>query len=108
MCAHRPRPGRIRCPVGRSMILGSAEYDTAFLQAVYHDILGRPLDSASAAGWSTALAQLDHASVAALILASPEAQADRIQAGYQGYLHRPPDPAADNRFGLRDGLRLRR
>ena len=47
----------------QAIILGSAEYaqraggsDTAFLQAVYHDILGRPLDSASAAGWSTALA----------------------------------------------------
>src|SRR5438445_4125808 len=85
----------------QAIILGSAEYaqraggsDTAFLQALYHDILGRPLDSASAAGWSTALAQLNHATVAALILASPEAQADRIQANYQRSLHRPADPLA--------------
>jgi len=83
----------------QAIILGSAEYaqraggsDTAFLQAVYHDILGRPLDSASAASWSTALTQLDHAGVAALILASPEAEQDRIQAAYQRYLHRPADP----------------
>ena len=81
-------------------MFGSAEYfqragnnTTAFLQALYHSVLNRALDAAGQAGWTSALAQEDRATVAAQLLASKEAQQDLVQADYLNYLHRPADPA---------------
>ena len=82
-----------------AIMLGSPEYGqragnstTAFLQALYHSVLNRPLDAAGQAGWTSALAHEDRATVAAQLLASKEAQQDLVQADYVAYLHRPADP----------------
>ena len=84
----------------KALILGSPEYyrraggtDLLFLQSVYHDVLARPIDAPGSAAWTAALTHLDRATVSALILTSPEAQQDLVQADYQQYLHRPADPA---------------
>jgi hypothetical protein len=84
----------------KAIILGSTEYYqragatvAGFLQSVYHDILSRALDPAGQSSWTAMLANTGRAAVAALILASPEAQTDLIQSAYQQYLHRPADPA---------------
>ncbi len=81
--------------------LGSQEYfqdhggsNDSFLQAVYQDVLSRPVDPIGAAAWG---AQLDagtpRTTVAAAILASTEAENDLINAVYVKYLHRAPDPS---------------
>jgi len=84
----------------KAIMLGSPEYfqragssNLAFLQALYHSVLNRALDSAGQSGWSAALAQEDRATLAAQLLASPEAEQDLVQAGYLQYLHRPADAA---------------
>jgi hypothetical protein len=84
----------------KAIMLGSPEYfqragstNLAFLQALYHTVLNRALDPAGQSGWSAALAHEDRATVAAQLLASPEAEQDLIETGYLQYLHRPPDPA---------------
>jgi uncharacterized repeat protein (TIGR01451 family) len=81
-------------------ILSSAEFqadypnNTAFLGAVYQDVLGRPLDPAGQAYW---LGQLQNgtsrAQVADGILGSQEAMADTIEGYYADYLGRAADPA---------------
>ena len=84
----------------KAIMLGSPEYfqragssNLAFLQALYHTVLNRALDPAGQSGWSAALAREDRATVAAQLLASPEAEQDLVAAGYLQYLHRPADPA---------------
>jgi len=82
-------------------ILGSPEYaqraggsDSAFLQSLYHDVLGRALDATGAAAWGTSLAQgASHAAVALQILTSSEARQDLVAQDYRAFLHRPSDPA---------------
>jgi hypothetical protein len=84
----------------KAIILGSPEYlakagstDTAFLQAVYHDVLGRATDSGGAASWEAAMAGgMTPTQVALLIATSTEARQDLIEANYQQYLQRPADP----------------
>ncbi|TMQ30319.1 MAG: DUF4214 domain-containing protein [Planctomycetota bacterium] len=100
----------------KAIILGSPEYlakaggtDPSFLQAVYHDVLNRPMDNGGAASWEAAMAAgMTPTQVAFLITTSPEARQDLIEADYAQYLQRPADPGglagwlgALNR-GLRD------
>jgi uncharacterized secreted protein with C-terminal beta-propeller domain len=88
-------------------ILGSDEYfahaggtNAAFLNAVYHDVLNRPVDGVGAAAFGTALAQgLPRAAVAASMLSSTEAVQDRVQSLYQQALHRSADPVGQSAFG---------
>jgi hypothetical protein len=84
----------------KAIMLGSPEYfqragstNLAFLQALYHSVLSRALDPAGQSGWLAALAQEDRATLAAQLLASPEAEQDLVAAAYLQYLHRPADPA---------------
>ena len=79
--------------IGKAIMLGSPEYfqragstNLAFLQALYHTVLNRALEPAGQSGWSAALAQEDRATVAAQLLASPEAEQDLVAAGYLQYL----------------------
>jgi uncharacterized delta-60 repeat protein len=84
----------------KAIILGSPEYlakaggtDAAFLQAIYHDVLSRPMDSAGGASWEAAMGGgMSPAQVAFLITTSTEARQDLIAADYQQYLQRPADP----------------
>jgi len=84
----------------KALILGSPEYlakagstDTAFLQAVYHDVLSRAMDAGGAASWEAAMAAgMTPTQAAFLITTSIEARQDLIQADYQQYLQRPADP----------------
>jgi uncharacterized delta-60 repeat protein len=83
----------------QAIMLGSPEYfqragstNLAFLQALYDAVLNRALDPAGQAGWSAALAHEDRATVAAQLLASPEAEQDLVAADYLQYLHRQADP----------------
>jgi hypothetical protein len=84
----------------KAIMLGSPEYfqragstNLAFLQALYHTVLNRALDPAGQSGWSAALTHEDRATVAAQLLASPEAEQDLVAAAYLQYLHRQADPA---------------
>src|SRR5437870_12498446 len=84
----------------KAAILGSPEYfqkqgndNTAWVQAVYHAVLNRAIDPAGQSAWTNALTYLDRATVADLILTSPESQQDLIQSLYQQYLHRQADEA---------------
>jgi streptogramin lyase len=88
-------------------ILSSAEYyqkragqnPMGFLAALYHDVLGRPLDNAGAMGWGELLALgFSRGLVVSLVLDSGEAQRDEIGAAYQQLLGRPADPAGLNGF----------
>jgi streptogramin lyase len=83
----------------KAIFLGSPEYfqkhgsdNAAFLQALYHAALGRPIDPAGQSFWSNALTHLDRSAVAAFILTSPESQQHLIESAYQQYLDRPADP----------------
>jgi uncharacterized delta-60 repeat protein len=99
----------------KAIILGSPEYlakagstDTAFLQAVYHDALGRAMDSGGAASWEAAMAAgMTPTQVAFLITTSTEARQDLIEADYRQYLQRPADPGglASWLNALNQGLR---
>jgi hypothetical protein len=81
-------------------ILGSAEYfarggnsNAGFLLTVYEDIFGRAPDAGSVI-WATQLASGNgRTSVATALLASGEADMDRIHAVYRHFLRRDVDPA---------------
>jgi hypothetical protein len=81
-------------------ILGSAEYsadhptNTAFVTALYNDILGRSPDSAGLAAWLQALQNgTSRAAVADSFVTSSEARLIQIDAYYANFLHRQPDAA---------------
>jgi hypothetical protein len=81
-------------------ILASPEYladhggtYTGFLQGVYSDVLGRPIDLPGLAFWSTArVFGSGRALVASGILSSTEAVQDLVNVHYRHILKRAPDP----------------
>jgi hypothetical protein len=90
-----------------AMLAGSAEYfltrgqnnNTTFLQALYQDALGRPIDPAGQAGFSQQLANgVSRSMVAAEILASPEYRTNLVQGYYMHFLGRQADPGGLNAF----------
>jgi hypothetical protein len=97
-----------------AQLLGSTEYfqahggsNTAFLAALYQDVLGRALDAAGTATFGPLLDQgADRLRVAAAVLASPEAQQGQVRDWYQEYLDRDPDSVGFEAFvaALQQGL----
>jgi hypothetical protein len=97
-------------------ILGSAEYflkavqsETGFLTALYHDVLGRPVDAVGQAAWSQLLMLgISRTQIAAAVLGSVEAERDQIDNLYQQFLHRPADPSGMSFFlaSLQQGATL--
>ncbi len=86
-------------------ILGSGEYyaghgggsAAGFVAALYHDVLGRTGSTAEESGWVQFVAQGGSRTVAAaLLLNSPESDADRINRDYTLYLGRPADSTGLN------------
>jgi hypothetical protein len=77
-------------------LIGSAEYLSmrgggtipGFLDALYVDVLGRPIDPAAAVVLGQALAVKTRAAVALDVLTSLEARQRLVQAMYQRFLHR--------------------
>jgi uncharacterized protein GlcG (DUF336 family) len=82
-----------------SSILASDEYfadnggtNSTFLQAVYLDVLGRPIDPAGAQAWQQQLAGgTPRGQIVSAILSSGEYDADLVQSYYVGFLHRTAD-----------------
>jgi hypothetical protein len=95
-------------PLGQleAMLLGSPEYQArhggtpaGFLQGVYTDVLGRPIDPAGAALWGKLLAAGEPpAKVAAQIVASVEAVQSLVNARYHHFLRRNAEPEAVQRL----------
>jgi hypothetical protein len=78
--------------------LSSQEYqvlhpsDTAFVEALYRDVLGRAPDSVGASGWTNALANgMIRASVASSFLSSSEALSRTVDGFYTSFLFRQAD-----------------
>jgi hypothetical protein len=79
----------------------SAEYylqaggnDQAWVEALYHDLLGRDADGGGEAGWVNALASgVDRFTVAYGIAASVEHESIVVADDYQRLLGRSPDPS---------------
>ncbi|HZU34488.1 MAG TPA: putative Ig domain-containing protein, partial [Gemmataceae bacterium] len=66
-----------------------------FLEGVYNDLLHRPLDSQSLAGWAPMLQQgVSRQAVVSQIENSTEYRTDLINQLCNTYWHRPPDPVA--------------
>src|SRR5207248_9773816 len=67
---------------------------TAWLNSVYEDVLGRPVDPVGLVGW---LNQTDqpmpqrYGKIALGVLESPEARAHEVTQAYQALLNRNPD-----------------
>jgi uncharacterized repeat protein (TIGR01451 family) len=86
----------------KAIIIGSPEYfakhgssNTSFLEAVYHDVLGRAIDPGGLTNWSALLAAgTSRSSEALLILTSPEAYGVLTESDYRLYLHRDVDPGS--------------
>lgn len=82
-------------------VIGSAEFfsdsgstNSGFLNAVYEDLLGRPIDSSGSSTWSSALADgASRTQVAYAIDTSNEEYTDDVQSYYQEFLDRSADPA---------------
>jgi hypothetical protein len=98
-----------------TIFFGSTEYynrrgsGTAggYLQALYGDIFGRPIDPSGAQIWGQALANgASPTSVAAAILASPESAINIVEDLYSLYLRRIADPSGLMVYGnaLQQGL----
>jgi hypothetical protein len=82
--------------------LNSPEYlaqhvsDSAFVDALYADVLGRPADADGSAGWIHALESGMSREAAALqILTSAEADRRAIDGFYTSFLHRPGDAVGE-------------
>jgi uncharacterized repeat protein (TIGR01451 family) len=96
-------------------VAGSPEYfqkqggtTDGFLQALYHDLLGRDIDPTGRTNLTQALAQgASGEQVAAALLDSDEYRAVLVGALYQRFLHRAPDSlgAATFEAALRGGMR---
>lgn len=83
-----------------AVILSSNEYyqtqgggtNAGWLNAVYEDVLGRPVDPQGEATWSLMLAQgTPRIVVATMILNSNESNVDTVMGYYEQYLGRPAD-----------------
>ncbi len=83
----------------QAAILGSTEYanrsggsDSAFVGALYQNLLNRPVDSAGLATFTGQLAAgTTRTAVAAELLSSTEYRSDLINSYYEAYLGRPAD-----------------
>jgi hypothetical protein len=90
----------------RLFILGSSEYfldagssNQGFLDSLYHDVLGRPIDAAGISAFLPLLTGgTPRTQIANQVLNSTESHQRLIDGYYQQYLHRPADPAAINSF----------
>ena len=84
----------------KANIIGSPEYFTTqgggttdgFLNALYLDVLGRPIDPVGQAWGEAQLQTSSNAMVAYSVLTSQEAQMDLVQSAYQEFLGRKADP----------------
>jgi uncharacterized delta-60 repeat protein len=90
-----------------AIFLGSAEYfngrgagtANGFLQALYGDVLGRPIDTSGSQTWGNALTNgLSPATVATTVLASQEADQMKVEELYGQVLHRPADASGLNTY----------
>jgi autotransporter-associated beta strand protein len=97
-------------------ITGSPEYyqsrgggtKDGFLDALYHDALGRAVDPAGRTSFDQAFAAgATPGAVAGVIFTSDEYRTDLVQGWYQQYLHRPADTSGLDSFvsALRQGTR---
>lgn len=86
----------------RGLILGSQEYletqgngdDTAFLESLYRDILGREADESGLTFWQSRMNQgVSREQLAGLILGSTEARGRMLGESYRAYLQREADTA---------------
>lgn len=91
----------------KAAILASPEYqslhagNTAYVQSLYDDILGRSSDTAGETFWVQAIGTSGHAAVVNALLRSPESYRRLINDAYQTFLNRPVDTAgADHWLGL--------
>jgi hypothetical protein len=99
----------------KSLILASAEYftraggtNTAYVNALYHDVLGRAVDALGAAGWVGLLTSgVDRSMVASAIVTSNEADQDLVQQDYLQFLSRPADSVGLSAWSgaLQQGMR---
>jgi hypothetical protein len=89
----------------QAAVLGSNEFaagpgggtSSGFLNALFQDVLHRPIDATSSNAWQAVLAQgASHTAVASAILGSQEADTLKAQNLYQDFLHRPADAAGQN------------
>jgi hypothetical protein len=81
--------------------------NAAFVDALYHTVLGRGADPVGAAGWEAMLSLgMPHSQVAAFVLTSAEGEYDAVAALYQQSLHRAVDAggAAGFSAALRSGF----
>jgi uncharacterized delta-60 repeat protein len=89
-----------------AQVLGSAEYyalhggtHMGFLEALYHDVLGRSMDDVGRSAWGGAMDQdMPSAAVAALVLNSPEQDGRQVQQWYNRFLQRPADALGYDAF----------
>jgi PKD repeat protein len=91
----------------QTQLLGSDEFfssqgggtDTGFLNALYQDVLNRPIDSGGTQVWDQALMNgMSRPAVATAVLASQESDTDEVQALYQKFLKRAADQTGLNTF----------
>lgn len=91
-------------PQGRSALLGGTEYFTTqaggtnpgFLNALYLDLLNRPIDPTASSNFQTQLSGgATRADIANEVQATDEFRTDIVTGYYQQFLHRAPD-----NFGL--------
>jgi hypothetical protein len=83
----------------KAVLLSSPEYfmlhgstNPGFLEALYLDVMHRPIDPGGEAGWLQQLAMgASRQQVALAIVQSPEADTVLVQGWYVQYLHRPAD-----------------
>jgi hypothetical protein len=84
----------------KAQLLGSLEYfnlhgatNAGFLDGLWRDVLGRPIDPAALADFSNRLAHgATRASVALTVTSSLEARQGLVRSFYLRFLHRPADP----------------
>jgi hypothetical protein len=87
-------------------LISSAEYfqkagntNDTFLTALYHDVLGRAIDSKGQEFYSGQLAQgVSREAVAFSVLTGQEAYQDAVDSYYEQFLGRPADPNGLNHF----------
>ena len=73
----------------------SSDPDTAYVQSLYKAVLGRTGGNDEVAGWVKELnAGMTRQQVAAGFVNSPEHRRDQVDAYYEEFLHRAPDPTS--------------
>jgi hypothetical protein len=91
----------VTLPQGRAAIFGSPEYfatqggstNAGFLNALFLDLLNRPIDPTASAAFQSALAGgATRTDVAMSVMGSDEWRGDIVNSYYQQFLHRSADP----------------